>query len=323
MKNIHECVIHQASRPSHDATSCTIKTFTRSELICPMKKIDPNTPMFYYLDDQDMYFSVKNNTRLYVKCEKHKHSTDYMDQSVDISGQGQVRLRPSCTITTQDGGSFKTRDPEEIQNLTNVPIYEILKHFPQPTGYEITNEEINNTITYVHNHITLAEDEDQALSLADLLAEALKPKKSLTFILSAIMLAGIVISILITMYLCRYKGMACLRIMHCVRSTKHDDYESQTDREEKKMKNRLQKIQYDIYELQNRVTKDKKAPRPRRHSVHDTESLHESEYVSMRNLNQKDEIEFNQFHTDYNHQFPSILRHQLDQADKAYRRQDI
>jgi len=323
MKNIHECVIHQASRPSHDATSCTIKTFTRSELICPMKKIDPNTPMFYYLDDQDMYFSVKNNTRLYVKCEKHKHSTDYMDQSVDISGQGQVRLRPSCTITTQDGGSFKTRDPEEVQNLTNVPIYEILKHFPQPTGYEITNEDINNTITYVHNHITLAEDEDQALSLADLLAEALKPKKSLTFILSAIMLAGIVISILITMYLCRYKGMACLRIMHCVRSTKHDDYESQTDREEKKMKSRLQKIQYDIYELQNRVTKDKKAPRPRRHSIHDTDSLHESEYVSMRNLNQKDEIEFNQFHTDYNHQFPSILRHQLDQADKAYRRQDI
>jgi hypothetical protein len=323
MKNIHECVIHQASRPSHDATSCTIKTFTRNELICPMKKIDPNTPMFYYLDDQDMYFSVKNNTRLYVKCEKHKHSTDYMDQSVDISGQGQVRLRPSCTITTQDGGSFKTRDPEEVQNLTNIPIYKILKHFPQPTGYEITNEDINNTITYVHNHITLAEDEDQALSLADLLAEALKPKKSLTFILSAIMLAGIVISILITMYLCRYKGMACLRIMHCVRSTKHDDYESQTDREEKKMKNRLQRIQYDIYELQNRVTKDKKAPRPRRHSVHDTDSLHESEYVSMRNLNHKDEIEFNQFPSDYNHQFPSILRHQLDQADKAYRRQDI
>jgi hypothetical protein len=87
-----------------------------------MKKIDPNTPMFYYLDDQDMYFSVKNNTRLYVKCEKHKHTTDYMEESVDISGQGQVRLRPSCTITTQDGGSFKTRDPEEIHNLTNVPI---------------------------------------------------------------------------------------------------------------------------------------------------------------------------------------------------------
>jgi hypothetical protein len=197
-----------------------------------------------------------------------------------------------------------------------VPIYEILRHFPQPTGYEITNEDINNTITYVHNHITLAEDEDQALSLADLLAEALKPKKSLTFILSAIMLAGIVISILISMYLCRYKGMACLRIMHCIRSTKHDDYESQTDREEKKMKSRLQKIQYDIYKLQNRVTKDKKAPRPRRHSAHDTDSLHESEYVSMRNLNQKDEIEFNQFPSDYNHQFPSILRHQLDQADK-------
>jgi hypothetical protein len=78
-----------------------------------------------------------------------------MDKSVDISGQGQVRLRPSCTITTQDGGSFMTRDPEEVQNLTNVPIYEILKHFPQTTGYEITNEDINNTITYVHNHITL------------------------------------------------------------------------------------------------------------------------------------------------------------------------
>jgi hypothetical protein len=41
---------------------------------------------------------------------------------------------------------FKTRDPEEIQNLTNVPIYEILKHFPQPTGYEITNEDINDYI---------------------------------------------------------------------------------------------------------------------------------------------------------------------------------
>jgi hypothetical protein len=133
MKNTHECVIHQASRPSHDATSCTIWTLTRSKLTCPIKKIDPNTPMFYYLDDQDMYFSVKNNTRLYVKCEKHKHTTDYIDKSVDISGQGQVRLRPLCTITTQDGRSFKTRDPKEVQNLTNLPIYEILKHFPQPT----------------------------------------------------------------------------------------------------------------------------------------------------------------------------------------------
>jgi hypothetical protein len=109
------------------------------------------------------------------------------------------------------------------------------------------------------------------------------------------MLAGVVISILITMYLCRYKGMACLRIMHCVRSTKHDDYESPTDRE-KRMKNRLQKIQYDIYELQNKVTKDKKTSRPRQHSVHDTDSLHEAEYVSMRNLDQREnEIEFNQF----------------------------
>jgi hypothetical protein len=138
------------------------------------------------------------------------------------------------------------------------------------------------------------------------------------------MLATVVISILISMYLCRYKGMACLRIMHCVRSTKHDDYESQTDREEKKMKSILQKIQYDIYELQNKVTKDKKATRPRRHSIHDTDSLHESEYVLMRNLNQKEnKIEFNQYPTDFNHQFPSILRHQLDQADKAYRRQDV
>jgi hypothetical protein len=138
------------------------------------------------------------------------------------------------------------------------------------------------------------------------------------------MLAGVVISILISMYLCRYKGMGCLRIMHCVRSTKHDDYESPTDREEKRMKNRLQQIQYDIYELQNKVTNNKKTSRPRRHSVHDTDSIHEAECVSMRNLNHKEnEIEFNQFPTDFNHQFPSILRHQLDQADKAYRRQDI
>jgi hypothetical protein len=44
----------------------------------------------------------------------------------------------------------------------------------------------------------------------------------------------------------------------------------------------------------------------------------------MRNLNQKDnEIEFNQYPTDFNHKFPSILRHQLDQADKAYRQQDV
>jgi hypothetical protein len=126
-----------------------------------------------------------------------------LDESVDISSQGQVRLRPSCTITTPDRGSFKTRDPEEVQNLTNVPIYKILKHFPQLTGYEITNNNINNTVTYIHNHITFENDEDQPLSLADLLAVALKPKKSLTFILSAIMLAAVAISILVSMYLCR------------------------------------------------------------------------------------------------------------------------
>ncbi len=90
------------------------------------------------------------------------------------------------------------------------------------------------------------------------------------------------------------------------------------------MKNRLQQIQYDIYELQNKVTKDKKKSRQRRHSIHDTDSLHEAEYVSMRNLNQKEqEIKFNQYPTDFNDQFPSILQHQLDQADKAYRRENV
>jgi hypothetical protein len=71
MKNTHECVIHQASRPSHDATSCTIRTFTRSELTCPMKKIDPNTPMFYYLDDQNRYVLLSQKQHQII-CEMQK-----------------------------------------------------------------------------------------------------------------------------------------------------------------------------------------------------------------------------------------------------------
>ncbi len=58
---------------------------------------------------------------------------------------------------TPGRGSFKTIDPKEIHNFTNVPVFEILKQFPQPTCYEIVNEDANNTISYVYNHVTLQE----------------------------------------------------------------------------------------------------------------------------------------------------------------------
>ena len=62
---------------------------------------------------------------------------EYAEKVLQISGQGRVQLRPPCTIRTLDGSIFKTKEPEKIHNLTNIPVFEILKHFPQTTRYKI------------------------------------------------------------------------------------------------------------------------------------------------------------------------------------------
>ena len=328
MKTPLYCELHQPSRPSHDAYSCTIMSYITDEIACPVKKIAIKTPMFYYMDDNLMYYSVKNNTKLFIKCERHRHTTDYAEEVLQLSGQGQVKLRSSCTITTPDGSVMRTKSPEEIYNLTDVPVFEILKHFPQPTGYEITNNEMNETIFNVNQKIEKPEEDKTLPSLSEVIAEALKPKKSLIFIVSAIMLAGVIVSILILLYLCRYKGMACLRIMHLAPASKNNDVETVTDIEEKRMRTRMQQLQKDIYEIQEKIKHphDRKQRHQRSQSVSMNE-LHDITkdpiYTSMNSDTEKysHEDEISKFTDKYRDRYPESLRRQLDQADRAYRKQ--
>ena len=288
--------------------------------------------MFYFLDENIMYYSVKNNTKIFIKCEKHRHTSEYADEILEISGQGQVRLWPSCTVTTPDGSIFRTRQPEVIQNLTNIPVFEILRHFPQPTGYEISNEELNETIFTLEQKIPLPERDDESIpTLAEIIAEAFKPKKSLTFIFSAVLLALTVLMFLIMIYLCRYKGMACLRIMHLTSAPKHKHEESPVDIEERKMRQRFIQMQQDIYDIQEKVLHgNNEKKHQRRHSVHSMHDIDASErqdpvYVAMYQPNRSYEgdEEIDKFIDKYQHsdRFPTILRKQLAEADKAYQKE--
>ena len=331
MQQPQQCVIHQPSRPSHDAFSCTITSYIKDEIACPIKKISSSTPMFYYLDNDIMYYSTKNNTKLFVKCETHRHRNEYAEEVMQLSGQGKVKLRPSCTITTPDGSTMKTGAPEEIVNLTATPIFEMLKYFPQPTGYEIKNEDLNNTIFHITEKIVLPEEDLSVPSLTDILKNAFQPKKGLTFIVSAVMLAALVLSLIVMAYCCRYKGMACLRLMHITSSKKTDDSETPVDIEERKMRNRLQQMQMDIYDIQERVRHPHayKRRHQRSKSMNSLDEINkfanEHIYATMKRRPAKVEIHSNEdleINENYPERFPTILRKQLAEAEKAYQLQN-
>ena len=125
--------------------------------------------------------------------------------------------------------------------------------------------------------------------------------------------------------------MACLRLMHITSSKKTDDSETPVDIEERKMRNRLQQMQMDIYDIQERVRHPHayKRRHQRSKSMNSLDEINkfanEHIYATMKRRPAKVEIHSNEdleINENYPERFPTILRKQLAEAEKAYQLQN-
>ena len=120
--------------------------------------------------------------------------------------------------------------------------------------------------------------------------------------------------------------------MHCANASKTSDEETQVDKHEREMREKLQKIGDDFKELQDKfrnithnshLSKTHTSSKPSLNT--ESMELDETEDRAWYRRDKEENLtlphQVNQVHFKYqkHNQFPSILKRQLDQADIAYR----
>ncbi|MGV0982865.1 MAG: hypothetical protein ACOYB0_11000, partial [Polynucleobacter sp.] len=322
----NECLVHRPARPLTDKSSCTIMTYAEDRLKCPVIEMQ-DSPAFFYIDGYRLIYSVNGTMRLYIKCQEHRHSTQYKDSTIEITDQGEVTLRSSCAITIPDGSTFETPAANEILNLQELPIYDTLTTFPNPSEYQVLKTEAQQQPIFdTSMFVTLDQiNVDEGFpNFMQVVEDALKPRQSLRFILSVSFLIIMIVLTIIIIWMCRYKGLACLRIMHIIHKSKNDDKEGPIDIQEKAMKEKIQKIGDDFNELQFKLYKSTHKHQPR--SMNSSESgdiemrseeLPEEQKVWFRREQNASLPKYAKYPRP--NQYPSILKKHLSAADAAYR----
>ena len=124
------CETHKPISPISNKALCVISTYTTSQRTCKLKQSSSIAEPFLHFEDTFLYFSVPYNTSLFITCPPSKHNPERSEASITLVGMGQAQYRPSCTITLQDGTSFKTKTKVEVQPLPSWPLFNILKALP-------------------------------------------------------------------------------------------------------------------------------------------------------------------------------------------------
>jgi hypothetical protein len=208
----NECYIRRPARPLNDKSSCTIISYTMDNLQCPVEKAahPEEYPPFFPVDGNRVIFAVNGSLTMYIKCQEHRHTSQYTDTTLKIENHGEVTLRSSCSVTLLDGSTFNTSSISETTELTELPIYDILTMLPKPTGYVISNNNQSimiNTTIFVKPEPTV----EPELTLEQLIENAFKPKTSMSFVMLLSIFLVILRIIAFMLYCCKHRIMQCLK----------------------------------------------------------------------------------------------------------------
>ena len=329
----NECQVRRPARPINDKSSCTIRSYTTNVLQCPVQVVaDPTSvPPFLHVEGNVVIFAINGSLTMYVKCQEHRFSATYRDETVVITDRGQVTLRSACSVTLPDGSTFDTSSLAPTKFLKDLPIFDQLSHLPKPTGYKITRN--NETIMQFNTTILIekAPEEKKVLSLEELIENAFTSKNTFAFGAQITIFIIIILSIAITCCCCRHRIMSCLRATK-IRKPNPNKPSRLVERCQQEMHDKFEKLGKDVNNFKTDVKKMfvKAAPHPDieaqmrgigdiGHSQHNIKfsDLHDYEELNPPSLNRS---KFQKFHlSESRSQFPSIVRQQLAEADKAYR----
>ncbi len=104
----NECYIRRPARPLNDKTSCTIISYTTDNLQYPVEKArhPEEYPPFFHVDGNRVIFAVNGSLTMYIKCQEHRHTSQYTNTTLKIENHGEVTLRSSCSVTLPEGSTF-------------------------------------------------------------------------------------------------------------------------------------------------------------------------------------------------------------------------
>ena len=331
-----ECHIHRPARPLNDMSSCTIRSYTMNKLQCPVAIVSPTTitPPFFHIDGNKVFYAVNGSLTMYIKCQQHKYSSAYKDETLTVTDQGEVTLRSSCTVTLPDGSTFETSSITEVKDLAELPLYDQLVNLTKSTGYKLTKQ--NETIVHFNTTILVEQKpaEETDLTLQQLIENTFHPKTQFAFATMISIVIFIIVIIAGTCCCCRHNIMACLRSTN-LRKPNPNKPTRLIDRYQKEMHERMDKIGKDVNSFKSDLIKKFTTKSGETRQAHDahvhmnaelSESLQNVQFQKNPdyeefNPSTLNRTKFRNFHTQQRQShFPSELQQQLAEADLAYRR---
>ena len=136
------CNSHIPTTPMTKQSLCVISSYVTNTRTCELKATSTKPQPFLYFKDTKLFYSVPQNTTIYVKCQKSSHLTDYSEQVITLAGIGEATYKPSCSINLPDGTSFKTPSDKVIHVVNEGPIFRINQALPHNVKTAIVVENI-------------------------------------------------------------------------------------------------------------------------------------------------------------------------------------
>ena len=152
-----------------------------------------------HLNGNKTIYSVPEETTLYIKCRDSRNPTKFKDETVKISGMGEITFKSGCAIVLPGGQTFRTPSTYTGYQMENAKIYDLLRSHPIQTNITIKKmieEEIPLT------HLTIGEF--QMPSWSEFAAETLHPIRSMPFI-TKFFICGLLMLIIVIIFKYLYK----------------------------------------------------------------------------------------------------------------------
>ena len=306
------CQVHSPARPMSDQSSCTIQTYVQAQGRCPIKMIEKTiVPPFLHIEDNFVFYSVNGSINIYIKCHQHRLTNTYEDATLELKDQGEVHIKSSCSATLPDGSTFDIKAATSVQALSELPIFQIVKFFPQPSNftYEASQKIIQQ------QPLPPLEEDSSAPSLETVIRQAMHPKHGLTFALHLGIVLISLIVLAVTAYIFRNKIRALTRICRG-KKTQEEDPEnlSAVESEEKLLRAQIAKLAEDFSRFKTIFFRSKPIEVPQSDS--NLENAARAQQPVWFIPEEEPQPKQPPIHFPAN--CPPILRQHLEQVDKAY-----
>ena len=208
MNHPDACTASSPTRPTNEKATCVIRTFATRQMKCLKHREVEGQEEFIYKKERRVFFSVPKRINLFVKCLDSMEGYSSNDTNIFIENQGELTFRPACTVTLPDGSSFRSRVENEIVDLTELPIFSVLKF-----ELEQTNITIENPFKHLMDIPKLELLPVDVPTIEDIVADTFKPSTLFTAVVHLVLWTPIITVIALLTYCCypRLKKRCCNR----------------------------------------------------------------------------------------------------------------